>query len=335
MKNKKGSVSIALIATIVVILGATAAGVGYFALKKTVNKSGVNINKDGSIEVGKDGAQIKVGKDGAQIKVGKDGAQIKVGEDGASVSINEKNNNDKKNESVSTVLIFDASGSMSQHISGGSRIDVAKKSVAKYVKNLKDSVNISVVAYGHKGNSTQAGKKESCEGIEEIYYMGPANASVIDSKVNALKPNGWTPITASLQKAEEILSKSNSKSKSILLLSDGKETCGGDPITYAKKLKTEGITIDVIGLGVDNKTKDQLNSISISGGGKYISANSDKDLFMAVDDMGAKINAGNLSIDLNGNNATIKTGDTKINVNDTKAKIETPNTDIDSDFSSF
>ncbi len=205
---------------------------------------------------------------------------------------------------------------------------MAKKAVSDYVDGLKDNVNISVLVYGQKGNNTQAGKKESCEGIEEIYYMGPANSTVIKNKIDALHPNGWTPITESLKKAEKILSKTNSKTKHILLLSDGKETCGSEPVSYAKKLKTEGITIDVIGLGVDEKTKIQLNDISISGGGNYISVNNKNDFSTAINNMESRINAGDLSISTNGVNSEIKADGNSIKIQKNDIKVNTPGMDM-------
>ncbi len=304
MNNKKGSISITLIIVIVVILGATAASIGYFAIKN-ISPSANEIENDSNVKIGKDGIKVNVGDD-------------------LSVDMSNDVNNVSK---VSTVLIFDASGSMSQQITGGPRIDVAKNAVADYVESLDDDVSISVVAYGHKGDNTQSGKRESCAGVEEIYYMGSANDSIITTKVNKLNPNGWTPITAALQKAEKILSKTDSKTKHILLLSDGKETCDADPVAYAKELKAKGITIDVIGLGVDNKTKIQLNNISISGGGEYLSVNSENDLSVVIDNMGTKINTGNISIDLNDTNSKINVGD-DIKIKNGKIKIEDAGTEV-------
>jgi len=164
-------------------------------------------------------------------------------------------------EKVNNVLIFDASGSMSAQATGGTRIQLAKNAMVKFVDSLKNNVNLSVVAYGHKGNNTQAGKAVSCAGIEEIYYMGAVNANLVKSKVNALNPNGWTPITDSLKKAEVILNSTEGK-KHIVLLSDGEETCGGDPVAYACQLKTKGISVDVIGLDVTGAVAKQLTDIS-------------------------------------------------------------------------
>lgn len=269
MKNKKGNIG--SIIMIVIILGATIVGMSYFIIKKIFNKS-VNTRQTNSA------------------------SNIQIPKNETKVSTNDYVNN--YTNIISTVLIFDASGSMSQHIIGGPRMDIAKKAVIDYAKNLNKDVNLSIIAYGHKGDNTQSGKRESCNSVEEIYYMGHINNSIITSKINTLNSNGWAPITTALQKAEKILSKTESKIKYILLLSDGKETCDLNPVTYAKELKKKGITVDVIGIGVDNKAKIQLNNISINSGGEYFSVNSDEDFLLIIDNINTKVNSGNISIDL-------------------------------------
>ncbi len=231
---------------------------------------------------------------------------------------------------TNTVLIFDASGSMAAQAEGGSRINIAKNAVADYVNNLKEDVNLSVVAYGHKGDNTQAGKAASCAGIEEIYYMGPVNGTVVKGKVNALGPNGWTPITDSLKKAQDILMRSSATGqKHIVLLSDGEETCGGDPIAYAKQLCDAGIVVDVIGLDVDGIAKTQLNGISVGGCGEYYAVGSADDFSVVVGKMGVKVNTGDVKVNVGENGARVQTGNVDIQANNDGAKVDAGNVHVD------
>lgn len=87
--------------------------------------------------------------------------------------------------------------------------------------------------------------------------------------VNKLKPLGDTPIAYSLKKAAADLPKGGSKS--IVLVSDGEENCGGDPCKVARKISDSGteLHVDVIGLQVDAKSRNQLSCIANAGGGTY------------------------------------------------------------------
>ncbi len=189
-------------------------------------------------------------------------------------SFEKKDVSEKKNN---TVLIFDVSGSMAGLVEGRQKIDIAKEALYKFVDKIEnENVNLSVVVYGHKGSNAISDKKASCEGIEEIYYMGKVdNASVIKNKIKVLNPTGWTPIADSFKKAKEILSKYEgvNNNNSVILISDGKEMCGGNPVEEIKKLKDSNLHIiaNVIGFDVGGDDESQLKAIAQSGGGDYFS----------------------------------------------------------------
>jgi Ca-activated chloride channel family protein len=90
-----------------------------------------------------------------------------------------------------------------------------------------------------------------------------------------MKPTGWTPIANSLEKAQQILSQysGDGHNNSIILVSDGKETCDGNPIDIAKKLKASqlNVIINVIGFDVGGEDERQLQEVANSGGGDYFS----------------------------------------------------------------
>ena len=74
------------------------------------------------------------------------------------------------------------------------------------------------------------------------------------------------------------------RSNSIVMLSDGIETCGGDPCKLVTDLKAKGVnfTIHVIGLSVDGATRQQLQCVAQAAGGTYHDANSQQDLAQAL-----------------------------------------------------
>lgn len=189
---------------------------------------------------------------------------------------------------VNIAIIFDDSGSMKAKIGSESMIDMAKEEVTKYIKSLDNSIGGAVFVYGHKGNSTAGEKNNSCTGIENFGNFSDKNALV--SKISALNASGWTPIDASLQEAKKYLDSISGENdqKIIMLVSDGKETCDGNPVETAKKIASSKNTyIDVIGFNVYGDTQSQLAEIAKNGGGKYSNVRSRIDFQKVFNDMQA------------------------------------------------
>jgi Ca-activated chloride channel family protein len=186
-----------------------------------------------------------------------------------------------------TVLILDVSGSMAAQVDGKSRLEIAKNVLGDYVNSLDKESNISIILYGHEGNNSTAQKQTSCQGIEVAFPLGKADFSQIKGKINQLKPTGWTPIEASLDKAVKILKdyQGENYNNSILLISDGKETCNGDPIAKAKTLsqdKNLNLAINVIGFDVTGDDQQQLSDIAENGKGQYFDVKLEQELKAAM-----------------------------------------------------
>jgi len=185
-----------------------------------------------------------------------------------------------------TILIFDASGSMAGKIDGQRKIDIAKDAAKKFISSLKGSdVNLGILVYGHKGSNNIKDKAVSCAGIEELYYIGQVDDRVANNKIDQFQPTGWTPIADSFKRASEMLGKYSGEqyNNSILLVSDGTETCDGDPVAEAKRLKDSGlnVTANVIGFDVAGVDEKRLQEIAKSGGGDYYSVKNRSDFDFA------------------------------------------------------
>ena len=180
------------------------------------------------------------------------------------------------------VLIFDASGSMAAKIDGKRKIDIAKEAAWKFIDQIATEKNLalSIIVYGHKGNNSQSQKAISCAGIDEIYYLGDVDAEIAKAKLNKFDAIGWTPIAGAFQKAKKILADKPNDENFILLVSDGKEMCDGDPIKAITTIKEGGFNIkaDVIGFDVDGEDENQLKAIAKAGDGDYFSVSNAVDL---------------------------------------------------------
>lgn len=171
---------------------------------------------------------------------------------------------------TNTAFIIDASGSMNAAFSGNTRLTVAKEALTSLIAELSPNINASLWAYGHR--LSQADPAASCEDIEEIVPLAPFDAAAFTDAVTNLTAIGYTPITTSLQQAAETLPPG--ERNIVVLLSDGEETCGGDPCAVAGALAASGVDLQVntIGLAVDAVTRAQLQCIADATGGTYFDA---------------------------------------------------------------
>lgn len=174
------------------------------------------------------------------------------------------------------ILILDASGSMWGQIEGTAKIEIAKNVLDDLLDDLPASTRLGLMAYGHN-------KKGDCSDIEMLSAIG-ANRADIKTAIKGINPKGKTPISASVKKAAEKLKYTENKA-TVILISDGIETCNLDPCALGKQLEKDGVdfTAHVIGFDiVDQKTEEQLQCLASSTGGRYLSAASAGELSLAL-----------------------------------------------------
>lgn len=165
------------------------------------------------------------------------------------------------------ILILDASGSMWGQVDGQTKITAARKAVDSILSKWKTTDRLGLMAYGHR-------TKGDCKDIELVVPVGDFDANKIRSAVRALNPKGKTPMADSLRAAAQALRSTENKA-TVILVSDGIETCSPDPCAVASELKKAGVqfTAHVIGFDVtDPAAKSQLQCIARATGGVYLDA---------------------------------------------------------------
>lgn len=174
------------------------------------------------------------------------------------------------NADRSVALILDASGSMHARLSNGeSRIAAAQKAVKGVASLVDPKANVGLRIYGAKSPASA----KNCEDSHLAVALAPAATSgpQIEKAVDEVKAQGWTPIAYSLEQAVADFPVS-AKERAIVLVSDGKETCKGDPVLAARSVAAKGIVIHTIGYAVDSAARMQLEGIARASGGKYFDA---------------------------------------------------------------
>jgi Ca-activated chloride channel homolog len=175
------------------------------------------------------------------------------------------------------IIILDASGSMVQKIKGKrSKIEIAKEVVGTLVRNLDPNIEVGFMVYGHRA-------KGDCSDIELMVPPIGSNADLILSQLNKIQPKGRTPICASVEKAAEELRYTEDKA-SVVVVTDGEETCGGDPCALGKKLKEKGIDFKahIVGFGLENGEGAGLKCLADATGGLFVEARSAESLTAAL-----------------------------------------------------
>ena len=174
---------------------------------------------------------------------------------------------DAQAPSTDTILILDASGSMWGQVDGQTKISAARAAVDTILGKWKPSDRLGLIAYGHRS-------KGDCKDIELLAPVSTFDPARIRQAVKALNPKGKTPIADALRMAAQTL-KSTENKATVVLVSDGIETCVADPCAVAADLKKAGVgfTAHVVGFDVaDPVAKAQLQCIARATGGVYLDA---------------------------------------------------------------
>jgi Ca-activated chloride channel family protein len=179
-------------------------------------------------------------------------------------------------EAALLYYILDGSGSMWGRVNGEMKIVAARKVLTQLISEMPQDMEYGLTVYGHR-------KKGDCNDISEVIPPGSLERSSAAKAIAAIRPKGKTPIAATVKQVAERLRNRESET-TIVLISDGLETCGGDPCEVVRKLKNSGIkfVMHTVGLDVDQDASRQLACMARAGGGRYFSASNASELLESL-----------------------------------------------------
>lgn len=172
-----------------------------------------------------------------------------------------------QNDSTSPIIfIYDASGSMWGQMGGQTKMEIASNVLSTSVEKLGQDQQIGLVAYGHR-------KKGDCKDVETLVSMDNSSKSAISSALKNVKPLGKTPLAYSAELVIGELRKSKQKA-TVILITDGIESCNGNICDVVKAAKAEGIDflLNIVGFGLKKGETEQLICAAKEGGGQYYDA---------------------------------------------------------------
>ncbi len=176
-------------------------------------------------------------------------------------------------KTVNVELIFDVSGSMSQRVdTGQTRMDIAKRVLGEVINVIpdRDGINVGLRIYGFRGDNTEATKQVSCTSSELVVPVAGVDRASLLNEIEALEPIGWSPLAFSLLRAESDFPAANENvTNAIVLITDGLDSCGGDPCDTAGDLASgeAQISISVIGIALTAAEQNTIDCIVEEGNG--------------------------------------------------------------------
>jgi Ca-activated chloride channel homolog len=175
-------------------------------------------------------------------------------------------------------ILVDASGSMAAKVGNKTRMEAAKEAVMEFAEQVPENATISLRVYGHKGSNKEADKTASCGSTENLFNAS-FEEGAFQQALAEVKPVGWTPIALGLQSVKEDIPE-NADDVVVYVVSDGIETCNGDPVQEAKNLVSADIqaVVNIIGFDVDNEGQKLLKEVATAGNGEFTYVNSEREL---------------------------------------------------------
>jgi Ca-activated chloride channel family protein len=185
------------------------------------------------------------------------------------------------------MIVFDASGSMSGNLDTFStvpnlRIDEVRRALRRVLPRAAQFRRLGLITYG-------PGPYDQCNVSLDLRPRANA-AKPIMGVVNDLRPAGQTPLTEAVEQATEVLEYRN-KPGTVVVLTDGEETCNGDPCALGRRLSAENpsLTVHVIGfrlqadfwLGAQSFMDAQC--LAEKTGGTYLNVQGEDDLARAFE----------------------------------------------------
>lgn len=176
-----------------------------------------------------------------------------------------------------TIVILDMSGSMWGRIGDQTKLEIARGAVREMFTRFPAGSRVGLMAYGHR----RAG---DCTDIETLIPPGPVDEARLDAMLARITARGRTPLTESVRQAAQALRVAE-RGGTIILVTDGIETCGGDPCALAAELEAANAAFTAHVVGFDLRTpaeRARVACIAERTGGLFVPAGNAAELADAL-----------------------------------------------------
>ncbi|MCB1486663.1 MAG: VWA domain-containing protein, partial [Bauldia sp.] len=181
------------------------------------------------------------------------------------------------------IIVLDGSGSMWGQIDGTPKISIARKVLGEVLASTPEDLSLGLLVYGHR-------EKGNCSDIELVIPPAPGSAAKIIGTAEKISPKGKTPLSEAVRQAAETLKYTEAKA-TVILITDGLETCNADPCALGNELEKDGVdfTAHVVGFGLSAEEGRQVACLAEETGGKYFQADDADALSEALSETVAEV----------------------------------------------
>ncbi len=171
------------------------------------------------------------------------------------------------------LIVLDHSSSMEETVQSEVKITVAKEVILDLLDDLGAGSKIGLREFAGCGLSSL------------LVPIQPLDTAAFTTQVTAITTYGATPIDYTLQQVPGDFAAIGGR-KLVLLITDGMETCKGDPVRAAEDLLAAGLDLRINVVGFDiariSKARDQLLEIAQATGGVFLEASNREELRQAL-----------------------------------------------------
>lgn len=165
------------------------------------------------------------------------------------------------------LFVLDASYSMLKNWGTENRWEIAKRVLGEMADSLQqyDNAEFGLRVFGH-----QAGTAEhNCRDSKLEVPVGKHKPSEIREKLKSIQPKGITPIVYSIQQCGADFGITKGSRNVLILITDGEESCGGDPCKTAQVLRDADVNLRPFVIGLDLPA-DKFQTLTCMG--EYLNA---------------------------------------------------------------
>ena len=169
---------------------------------------------------------------------------------------------------------------MNTKLGENTRWQTALDALGQVLQSLPDDLQVGLRVYGHRYSSKSA---QTCQDTELVVPLAKLDREQIMKTATALKPRGETPLIRSILKSVGDLKAAGGGS--VILITDGEESCKGNAKTAASEIKASGVnlTLNIVGFTLTGKAvENELGTLASSTGGRYYGAQDGAQLARAV-----------------------------------------------------
>ncbi len=196
---------------------------------------------------------------------------------------------------INIIFILDCSASMNKIIGPVRKIDIAKRTVNTILKNLAieshqaGSMDTGLRVFGSKFYKW----KKNCDDTTLEIPLGDIEDTMtpILLAVQGVTAKGQSSLALTMDALTGDFPVADDQCSFIIVVSDGDESCGGNPCMAVEQLAgaSQGISVNTLGVETDPTGYDNLNCMAEAGNGLYFDSKDVDEFILFLKDCNEKI----------------------------------------------